>query len=96
MRVGIVGAGGIGRVHAEHLVAMDGVGVTAVIDAAAERAEALASACGARAFATLAPLLHEVDVVYVCSPPTLHREHILAAASAGKHVFCEKIGRAHV
>lgn len=90
MRVGIVGAGGIGRIHAEHLTAMDRVRVTAVMDPAADRAEDLASACGARAVATLEPLLDEVDAVYVCSPPSLHREHVVAAASAGKHIFCEK------
>jgi myo-inositol 2-dehydrogenase/D-chiro-inositol 1-dehydrogenase len=90
VRVGIVGAGGIGRVHAEHLMAMDGVRVTAVMDAVAERTKELASACEARAYPTLEPLLEDVDVLYVCSPPTLHRAHVLAAASAGKHVFCEK------
>ena len=88
--MGIVGAGGIGRIHAENLTAIDGARVTAVMDVAADRAEELAAACGARAFTELAPMLDEVDAVYVCSPPTFHREHIVAAVSAGKHVFCEK------
>jgi predicted dehydrogenase len=32
----------------------------------------------------------EVTAVYVCIPHHLHREHVLLAARAGKHVLCEK------
>ena len=32
----------------------------------------------------------EVDIVYVGAPVHLHREMVLAAAAAGKHVLCEK------
>jgi len=32
----------------------------------------------------------DIDIVYVVTPNALHLEHALAAASAGKHVFCEK------
>jgi predicted dehydrogenase len=31
-----------------------------------------------------------IDVVYVVTPNSLHAEHAIAAAKAGKHVFCEK------
>jgi predicted dehydrogenase len=32
----------------------------------------------------------EVEAVILCTPHTLHAEHIVQAARAGKHVFCEK------
>jgi predicted dehydrogenase len=32
----------------------------------------------------------EIDAVILCTPHTLHAEQVLAAAAAGKHVFCEK------
>jgi predicted dehydrogenase len=32
----------------------------------------------------------DIDIVYVVTPNALHMEHSLAAAAAGKHVFCEK------
>ena len=48
MRIGMIGAGGIARTHAEHLQGMDGVRIAAVMDPVPERAEALAAGCGAR------------------------------------------------
>ena len=32
----------------------------------------------------------DIDVVYVVLPPSLHREYVIRAANAGKHVWCEK------
>lgn len=32
----------------------------------------------------------EIDAVIVATPNYLHKEHVLAAAAAGKHIFCEK------
>lgn len=90
VRVGLIGAGGIGRTHAASLGALDGVEITAIADVVADRAEALAADCGAKAFTHHHDLLDVVDAVYVCSPPTAHREQVTAAVAAGRHVFCEK------
>src|SRR6478752_4307746 len=32
----------------------------------------------------------DIDVVYVVLPPSMHKEYVIRAANAGKHVFCEK------
>ena len=32
----------------------------------------------------------EIDVVYVVLPPSMHKEYVIRAANAGKHVWCEK------
>jgi predicted dehydrogenase len=90
LRVGLIGAGGVARTHAQSLSVLDGVAITAVADVSAERAEALAADCGAKAVTDYRDFPDEVDAVYVCSPPTAHREHVSAAVAAGRHVFCEK------
>ena len=90
LRIGMIGAGGIAQTHADYLRTMDRVHVAAVIDPVIERAEALATRCGARVYQDLESLLAAIDAVYVCSPPTFHREQVEAAAAAGKHVYLEK------
>ena len=32
----------------------------------------------------------DIDVVYIVLPPSMHREYVIRAANAGKHVWCEK------
>ncbi len=57
------------------------------------RAQAFAQRHGAQAgYDSYGQLLArpDVDVVYVATPHHLHREHLIAAARAGKHVLCEK------
>jgi myo-inositol 2-dehydrogenase/D-chiro-inositol 1-dehydrogenase len=89
MRVGVVGVGTMGRVHAAAWSQTEAelVGFTA-LDAAA--AAALAARYRARAFASFEALLREVDVVDLCVPTDLHCAMTVRAAEAGKHVVCEK------
>ena len=92
--VGVLGAGRIGRLHAEAIAR--GVGdarVVAIADPCIGRARAAADACGAqRISADPADVLADADVhaVLVCSSTDTHARFIEAAAVAGKHVFCEK------
>src|SRR5215208_7460651 len=32
----------------------------------------------------------DIDVIYVLLPPSMHKEYVIRAANAGKHVWCEK------
>ena len=89
MRVGVVGAGFIGRLHALNLKAdprVDLVGVADTVPAAAQR---LAGEVGTKALPGLAALL-DAGVVYVTTPNTHHVEPVLAALAHGAHVFSEK------
>jgi myo-inositol 2-dehydrogenase / D-chiro-inositol 1-dehydrogenase len=89
MRVGIVGAGSMGRAHAAGWRAA-GAELVGVVSQGGVSAKALAEAHGARAFADLDALMAEVEVVDLCVPSDLHHPMTLRAAAAGKHVVCEK------
>ncbi len=89
MRVGIVGAGSMGRAHAAGWRAAD-ADLVGVVSRGGASARALAQTHGARAFPDLDALMREVDVVDLCVPSDLHHPMTLRAAAAGKHVVCEK------
>jgi myo-inositol 2-dehydrogenase / D-chiro-inositol 1-dehydrogenase len=90
LRIGLVGAGFMGSVHAEGWAACPGAELTAVTTGTRGDAEGFAERHGIRACADLAELLDQVDVVDICTPTDLHHEAAEAAAAAGRHVICEK------
>jgi myo-inositol 2-dehydrogenase / D-chiro-inositol 1-dehydrogenase len=87
LRVGVVGVGRIGRMHADLLSRrVPGASLAAVHDADPAAARAVA----APAFAAVEDLLAEVDAVAICSSTETHADLIVAAARAGRAIFCEK------
>ncbi|MDR3496923.1 MAG: Gfo/Idh/MocA family oxidoreductase [Ancalomicrobiaceae bacterium] len=93
LKWGLIGAS---TIAAEHMIgAFRAVGgdVTAVMSANPERAASYAKthAIG-RSTSELDELLGagDVDAVYVSTTNDLHRDQVIAAAKAGKHVLCEK------
>lgn len=89
--VAVVGLG-IGQMHVWSWRRMkDRFTVVAVSDLDDARAHAAAERTGATV-ATFEEVLEraDVDVVDLCTPPSLHLEQIIAALAAGKHVVCEK------
>lgn len=90
LKIGIIGAGYIGGVHASVLARDERVRVSAVYDIAAERAEQLARSTSATVYETAEALIEASDAVYITTPNTKHTALALASLSAGKHIFCEK------
>lgn len=89
LRVGIVGAGLMGRWHAE--AALQSGGTVAVIcDSDTAAAELLARRYGARATSDIEVLVGQADVVHVCTPVTTHYPLTMLALSRGRAVICEK------
>ena len=90
IKVGIIGAGFIAGVHASVLASDDRVELVAIYDVVNDCTERLARTCNARTAQSAAEVIDTCDAVYITTPNTKHVELALAAASANKHVFCEK------
>ncbi len=92
LRIGVIGTGFAGSTHARACVGLPGVQLVAIAAQPAAEAEPLARELGARVARDAAELCasDDLDLVVVASPTHLHAEHAIAAARAGKHVFCEK------
>ncbi|OLT06137.1 oxidoreductase [Pseudonocardia sp. CNS-004] len=95
IRAVVVGAGAIAT--GSHLPALAAVGdrvaVEAIVDVDAERVEKAATAWGIpRQYRDLHRMLDEVapDLVVVCTPPTAHRDAVIASLDKGAWVWCEK------
>jgi len=92
VKVALVGAGGMGRVHANAYSKMDEAGLIAVCDIDPEAADKFAEEFKIPAFTEFNEMISkvDVDVVDICTPTDTHSECVIAAAKAGKHVACEK------
>jgi myo-inositol 2-dehydrogenase / D-chiro-inositol 1-dehydrogenase len=94
LRVGIIGAGRIGRVHAETLAfRLPEAEIAAITDINREAAEALAARCSIpRVVSSADEILGDkaIDAVLICTSTDTHADLIVRAAKAGKHIFCEK------
>ena len=94
LRIGIVGAGRIGNVHAESITYhIPEAEVVMVTDPYEEGARKLAERFGVPKYSKdYMDIINnkDVDAVLVCSPTPTHAEITIAALKAGKHVFCEK------
>jgi len=92
--LGIIGAGRIGKLHAEHLVyRIPDARVAAISDILPEAAQQCAARLGIpHAYADHRAILDDetIDAVVICSSTNTHAQMIEEAAAAGKQIFCEK------
>ena len=92
-RLAIVGAGRCGLVHAENASRwLPAAELSCVVDADEARASSVGSELGVGAFTSLERALAGVafDGIVITTPTFTHARIAIAAAEAGKHVFCEK------
>lgn len=94
VRLGLIGAGRIGRIHAEQLTRrVDHAELVTVYDVFSQAAR---QAAHDFAIPQVAPSLEamlndsSLDGVVICSSTDTHAEIMVQAAQAGKHIFCEK------
>lgn len=93
MNVAIVGCGAIARRrHAPVLSRNESVCFYGVCDVMKRNADELAAAYGVKAFYDINELLacKDLDAVIICTPERFHKDNVIKALKAGKHVLCEK------
>ena len=91
MKAAVIGYGGMGGWHAEHLLKSDVAELAGIYDIKEERSE-LARSRGIYAYDSLQALLDDksVELVTIAIPNDSHEEVVVAALNAGKNVICEK------
>ncbi len=95
LNIGFIACGGIARHHASRLANVTGARIIACADASEAAATSFAAEFGepgATTYTDYRRMLRraDIDAVWVCTPTFLHAAAVIAAAKAGKHIFCEK------
>ncbi len=92
LKVGLVGYGFMGHMHADCYQASGKAVISAVADIQAGKRDEAAAAFNCPVFDSLESLLDsaDVDIIDICLPTGLHEQHFDLALAEGKHVLCEK------
>src|SRR4030066_1897966 len=96
LRVGVIGVGYLGRLHARELASLGDVAFVGVCDADRKRGERVAEEFGTSFRASSRELLREIDAVSIAVPTTAHFRVAKEAMRAGVHVLLEKPSAATV
>ena len=91
IRIGLLGAGAMGAVHATAYAELEDVQVVGVFSRNLERARSVAAQYNAEPFTDAGALIRNaaVDAIDVCLPSTIHADAVIPALAQGKHVFSE-------
>lgn len=90
LRVGVLGAGHLGRIHVQQWKEVAGCEVVGIFDPHPEKREAVATEFGVSVFTSMSELIAVCDAVDVVTPTAHHFQCASAAMATGKHVFVEK------
>lgn len=90
IRLGVIGVGHLGALHAKMLADLPGVSLVGVFDIDAGKARAVAADHNSWPAGSMEELLARVDAVTIATTTEAHCVTALAAIERGKHVFLEK------
>jgi predicted dehydrogenase len=90
LRVGVIGVGYLGRLHAQKLASFDDISFVGVCDADHARGKTVAHECGTACFSDPKKLIRESDAVSIAVPTTAHYQVAMEAMRSGVHVLLEK------
>jgi len=89
---GIIGIGGIGRIHAELFKHIPKANLVAIVDIDKRKIEEASSSLKVKGYSDHISMLknEDIDAVYIATPPYTHLHLVRDIAKAGKHILCEK------
>ncbi len=90
LKVGVLGAGHLGKIHLRLLNQSEKYELVGFYDAFNENANKVAAEFGYKKFDSIAELIAAVDVVDIVTPTMQHFECAKQVIEAGKHIFIEK------
>lgn len=90
LKVGVLGAGHLGKIHLRLLNQSDKYELVGFYDPNSDNADKVSKEFGYRKFDTIAELIAAVDVVDIVTPTLSHYECAKEVIAAGKHIFVEK------
>ena len=90
LKVGVIGVGYLGRIHAAIYARMPNVELVGVCDVDGDRAAEVAASAGCRSETDHLRLVDAVDAVSIVVPTSLHRQVALPFLDAGVHMLLEK------
>ncbi|KUJ60945.1 oxidoreductase [Flavobacteriaceae bacterium CRH] len=90
LKVGVLGAGHLGKIHLRLLQQSDQYELVGFYDENQENAERISKEFGYTNFSTIAKLIHAVDVIDIVTPTLSHYKCAKVAIKSGKHIFIEK------
>jgi predicted dehydrogenase len=90
LKIGLVGAGHMGRIHLQKLAFMEGVRVAAVVDSDEKLAGKCAEEFGLPFYAEWTSMPEDTDGVVIATPTEMHYDIAKTFLGKGVHVFIEK------
>jgi len=90
IRIGLAGAGHLGRYHIECIQRIEEFELIGFHDSDEARAEEIRNKYNVACFPSFSSLLDQVDAICIVTPTVTHHELAIAALDAGKHLFIEK------
>jgi predicted dehydrogenase len=90
VRTAVIGAGYLGRFHAQKFALLPESQLVAVVDVVEDAREQVAAEAGCRAIVDYRDVLDEVDAVSIATPTPLHHEIAKHCLERGLHVLVEK------
>ncbi|MBI5233106.1 MAG: Gfo/Idh/MocA family oxidoreductase, partial [Deltaproteobacteria bacterium] len=90
IRVGVIGAGYLGRFHVEKYSRLDSAELVGVVDTDRQRADAISAMFAVKPYGSYTDILDKVDAVSIVTPTETHFEIAKAFLSRGVDVLLEK------